>query len=269
MTASGVSVLVSLSFAFVGIGLWAYYEQVPLTGVAAEIVAEQPDRVFAVFAVEAVAVGLKALVVAGALAAAVSSLDSILAALAQTTSALLRSRTRPGNGVRLPRLLVLGWGLVLGLTSLAMDTVAARYDALLDLALAMAGYTGGALLAAVALSLAPFGRDGRGFLWSGPLSALAVFAAVWHQPAAGWFCLLGCVVLLGTWLRRDARGRLAASFLLVVGAALVMGLWRWAEGPGGAVLAWPWYVPLGAVVAWVWGLGLSGRAEPGAVSVTA
>ena len=263
VTASGVSVLVSLSFAFVGIGLWAYYEQVPLTGVAAEIVAEQPDRVFAVFAVEAVAVGLKALVVAGALAAAVSSLDSILAALAQTTSALLRSRTRSGNGVRLPRLLVLGWGLVLGLTSLAMDTVAARYDALLDLALAMAGYTGGALLAAVALSLAPLGRDGRGFLWSGPLSALAVFAAVWHQAAAGWICLLGCVVLLAAWLRMDGRGRPAASLFLALGAGGVLALWRWAEGPGGAVLAWPWYVPLGAAVAWLWGLGLSrGAKEP-------
>ncbi|MXW01069.1 MAG: hypothetical protein F4X59_10125 [Holophagales bacterium] len=257
--ASGASVLVSLSFAFVGIGLWAYYEQAPLTGVAAEIVAEQPDRIFAVFAVEAVAVGLKALVVAGALAAAVSSLDSILAALAQTTSALLRSRARPGNGVRLPRLLVLGWGFVLGLTSLAMDTVAARYDALLDLALAMAGYTGGALLAAVALALAPLGRDGRGFLWSGPLSALAVFAAVWHQPAAGWVCLLGVIVLLWTWLRRDGRGRRGASLLLLVGATLVMALWRWAEGPGGEVLAWPWYVPLGAAVAWLWGLGLSRR----------
>ena len=253
--ASGVSVLVSLSFAFVGIGLWAYYRQTPLAGVAAEIVAEQPDRIFAVFAVEAVAVGLKALVVAGALAAAVSSLDSILAALAQTTAALLRS----GGGVRLPRLLVLGWGLVLGLTSLSMDAVAARYDALLDLALAMAGYTGGALLAAVALSLAPFGRDGRGFLWSGPLSALAVFAAVWHQPAAGWVCLLGGVVLLVAWLRMDGRGRLGAGLFLVLGVGGVLALWRWAEGPGGEVLAWPWYVPLGAAVAWLWGLGLSGR----------
>ena len=262
VTASGVSVLVSLSFAFVGIGLWAYYEQAPLAGVAAEMVAEQPDRIFAVFAVEAVAVGLKALVVAGALAAAVSSLDSILAALAQTTSALLRSRARPGNGVRLPRLLVLGWGLVLGLTSLSMDTVAARYDALLDLALAMAGYTGGALLAAVALALAPFGRDGRGFLWSGPLSALTVFAAVWHQPAAGWICLLGCVVLLAAWLRMDGRGRPGASLFLALGAGGVLALWRWAEGPGGAVLAWPWYVPLGAAVAWLWGLGLSGRPAP-------
>ncbi len=259
VAASGVSVLVSFLFALVGIGLWAYYEQAPLQGAAAQIVAEQPDRIFAVFAVEAVAAGLKALVVAGALAAAVSSLDSILAALAQTTAALLRSRARFGSGVRLPRLLVLGWGLVLGLTSLSMDTVAARHDALLDLALAMAGYTGGALLAAVALALAPLGRDGRGFLWSGPLSVLAVLAAVWHQPLAGWICLLGGGVLLAAWLRMDGRGRFGASLLLILGVGGVLALWRWAEGPGGEVLAWPWYVPLGASVAWLWGLGLSGR----------
>ena len=261
VAASSVSVIVSFAFALVGIGLWAYYQQVPLEGAAAAMVAEQPDRVFAVFAVEAVPAGLKALVVAGALAAAVSSLDSILAALAQTTSSLLGSRARRGSGLRLPRLLVLGWGLVLGLASLLMEPVAARYDALLDLALAMAGYTGGALLAAVLLALAPCGRDGRGFLWAGPLSVLAVFAVAWHQPAAGWICLLGGTALLGTWLRTDGRGRLGASLLLVLGAVLVLALWRWAEGPGGDILAWPWYAPLGAAVAWLWGLGLSGRAQ--------
>ena len=263
VVASSVSVLVSFAFALVGIGLWAYYEQAPLQGVGAAMVAEQPDRVFAVFAVEAVTVGLKGLVVAGALAAAVSSLDSILAALAQTTSSLLGTRVRGGDGLRLARLLVLGWGLVLGVTSLLMDEVAARYDALLDLALAMAGYTGGALMAAVLLALAPCGRDGRGFLWSGPLSVLAVFAVAWHQPVAGWVCLLGGAVLFGTWLRSDGRARLGAGLLLFGGVVLVLALWRWAQGPAGELLAWPWYVPLGAAVAWLWGLGLSGRsAEP-------
>ena len=257
VVASSVSVLVSFAFAVVGIGLWAYYEQAPLQGAGAEIVAEQPDRVFAVFAVEAVPAGLKALVVAGALAAAVSSLDSILAALAQTTTSLVGSRRRAAAGLRLPRLLVVGWGLVLGAASLLMDPVAARYDALLDLALAMAGYTGGALLAAVVLALAPLGRDGRGFLWSGPLSALAVFAVAWHQPAAGWFCLIGGAVLLVTWWRSAGRGRMGAGLLLVAGVALVIALWRWAEGPGGELLAWPWYAPLGAAVAWLWGVGLS------------
>ncbi len=261
VVASSVSVLVSFAFALVGIGLWAYYEQAPLQGVGAAMVAEQPDRVFAVFAVEAVTVGLKGLVVAGALAAAVSSLDSILAALAQTTSSLLGTRVRGGDGLRLARLLVLGWGLVLGVTSLLMDEVAARYDALLDLALAMAGYTGGALMAAVVLALAPFGRDCRGFVWSGPLSVLAVFAVAWHQPAAGWVCLVGGAVLFGTWLRLDGRGRFSGGLLLLAGVALVLALWRWAEGPGGELLAWPWYVPLGAAVAWLWGLGLSGRNE--------
>ncbi len=261
VVASSVSVLVSFAFALVGIGLWAYYEQAPLQGVGAAMVAEQPDRVFAVFAVEAVPAGLRALVVTGALAAAVSSLDSILAALAQTTSSLLGSRGRRDDSLRLPRLLVLGWGLVLSATSLLMDSVAARYDALLDLALAMAGYTGGALMAAVLLALAPRGRDGRGFLWSGPLSVLAVFAVAWHQPVAGWVCLLGGAVLLGTWLRSAGRRRLGAGLLLFGGVALVLALWRWAEGPGGELLAWPWYVPLGASVAWLWGLGLSGRNE--------
>ena len=257
VVASSVSVLVSFAFAVVGIGLWAYYEQAPLQGAGAEVVAEQPDRVFAVFAVEAVPAGLKALVVAGALAAAVSSLDSILAALAQTTTSLVGSRRRAAAGLRLPRLLVVGWGLVLGAASLLMDPVAARYDALLDLALAMAGYTGGALLAAVVLALAPLGRDGRGFLWSGPLSALAVFAVAWHQPAAGWFCLIGGAVLLVTWWGSAGRGRMGAGLLLVAGVALVIALWRWAEGPGGELLAWPWYAPLGAAVAWLWGVGLS------------
>ena len=259
VVASSVSVLVSFAFALVGIGLWAYYEQIPLQGAAAEIVAEQPDRVFAVFAVEAVAVGLKGLVVAGALAAAISSLDSILAALAQTTSALLR--THVAGGLRQARLLVLGWGVVLGVASLLMDEVAARYDALLDLALAMAGYTGGALMAAVLLALAPLGRDGRGFLWSGPLSVLAVFAAAWHGAAAGWVCAVGGAALLVTWLRLDGRDRVGGGLLLALGVAAVLALWRWAEGPGGEVLAWPWYVPLGVAVAWLWGLWLSGRAE--------
>ena len=268
VVASSVSVLVSFAFALVGIGLWAHYRATPLEGAAAAMVAEQPDRVFAVFAVEAVPAGLKALVVAGALAAAISSLDSILAALAQTTSSLLGSLRRRGEGgLRLPRLLVVAWGLVLGVASLLMDGVAARYDALLDLALAMAGYTGGALLAAVLLALAPCGRDGRGFLWSGPLSVLAIFATAWHEPAAGWVCGVGAAVLLGTWLRGTGLRRAGATCLLALGAVFVLALWRWAAGPGGEVLAWPWYVPLGAFVAWLWGLGLSGRARPAAASV--
>ena len=300
VVASSVSVLVSFAFALVGIGLWAYYEQIPLDGAAAEIVAEQPDRVFAVFAVEAVAVGLKGLVVAGALAAAISSLDSILAALAQTTSALLPGRgaggaprasgdpDAPGDpgasgdagavpdsgasagregGLRQARLLVLGWGVVLGVASLLMDEVAVRYDALLDLALAMAGYTGGALMAAVLLALAPLGRDGRGFLWSGPLSVLAVFAAAWHGAAAGWVCAVGGAALLVTWLGSNGRGRVGGGLLLALGVAAVFALWRWAEGPGGEVLAWPWYVPLGVAVAWLWGLALSGRRSGGNSSV--
>lgn len=64
-------------------------------------------------------VGLRGLILSGIFAAAISSLDSILAALSQTTLSLMRKTDHEYTGlehaklVRLSRILVVVWGVIL------------------------------------------------------------------------------------------------------------------------------------------------------------
>src|SRR5690606_13890310 len=119
--------LVTFTVAFVGIGLYAYYQRYPLSGTALALYEEKPDRIFPLFVVYsgAIPAGLKGLIIAGIFAAAVSSLTSILAALSQTTlsafsvmderddSATGGDRDMSRRAVLAGRLLVLMWGVVL------------------------------------------------------------------------------------------------------------------------------------------------------------
>lgn len=194
IVASIAAVGIIAAVALVGVALWAYYKEFPLSAASEALVLERTDRIFPIFVMEVVGPGLKGLVIVGALAAAISSLDSILAALSQTTLSTVylprrqRELTRRGmlrdeedeaeaqRTLRVSRALVLGWGVVLCAAAVGVDRVADSYDSLLDLALAMAGYTGGALLGAFFLAFLPIRARGRGLVWSAPLSVLAVFA---------------------------------------------------------------------------------------------
>jgi len=281
--ASYAAMTITCLVAGVGIALAAYTEQHPLEGLAAELVAAKPDRIFPVFLVEVVPAGLKGLVVAGVFAAAISSLDSILAALAQTTlSAVGPLRTAAAaagaRAVRLSRVLVAVYAIVLCACAIGMDTVAASYGSILDLALAMASYTGGALIAGFFLAFLPLRIDGSGYPFGAALSVGVVFALTSHQawarslPLSPATLCLGAAVLgllawgvarLGPDLRRGVpRGRVMAQ---TVAWAAGLGLLLWLErhgafsrtGPDGesveVVLAWPWYLPVGSLVAFVYG----------------
>ncbi|MEW6071180.1 MAG: hypothetical protein AB1726_01115, partial [Planctomycetota bacterium] len=224
IAAVGVIFLVAL----VGVALFAYYREHPLAGAALDLVAADPDRLFPVFIVEAMPPGLKGVVLAGTFAAAISSLDSILAALAQT-SLSLGGTARRGTGaveppaaarraVRASRLLVAGWGLALGAAAVGMRAVHAHYASILDLALAMGSYTGGALVACFFLALRRRRGDGSGLLWSAPLSVLAVFALVWHQDAARALTAGLALATLGLW--GALRLRPAAAIAETMGVPL-------------------------------------------------
>jgi SSS family solute:Na+ symporter len=179
---SSVSQVVAVLMMFVGAGLFVYYLDHPPGAELKAIFSEDADRVFPVWIVTVLPVGLSGLVLAGAFAAAISSLDSILAALSQTTLSLIRGgnyEAEEGKGgqtprqmIRLSRLLVILWGILL--TAFAIFMQAVRDDTnLINLAFGMTAYTYGPMLGILFLALVGR-RISRPGLIVGLLLSLAV-----------------------------------------------------------------------------------------------
>jgi len=140
----------------VGAGLFAFYELNPLAGDLALLVGERADRVFPVFIVSEIPIGLKGLLIAGILSAAISSLDSILAALSQISLTMFyQPFIRPAAGERhllkVSRMLVIVWGVVLAVMAWQFST--SQLD-LVTLAFSMTTYTWGPMLGLFMLSIA-------------------------------------------------------------------------------------------------------------------
>jgi len=276
----------------VGAGLWVFYEAFPerLSGAAGQAVADNPDMIFPVFMLTQVPAGLTGLIVAGIFAAAISSLTSILAALAQTS---LSAVILPWRGIdldnelsdsanrfllRWSRGLIVGWGVVLCVFAWGIaqyvDAMAARGRDVpfLDLALGLASYVIGTLFAAFLLAWVPLRINGYGLLWSAPLSILAVVAVRFHDPVAQAVCAAVGGLLLVGWgiatLRGDPalRGeRMRRTVPLAVGVAGVWLLSRYFYfvGDAGEVqsIAWPWYAPIGGAYALALGYLLADRRD--------
>ena len=137
------------------------------------------DFVFPIWIVMALPVGLSGLVLAGVFAAAISSLDSILAALSQTTLSLIhhpeRQESRELDPQRLvwqSRLLVILWGLVLTGFTLILK-VASEGIPIVDLAFGMTAYTFGPLLGLMFCALLGKGST-RGLILGSVLSVVLV-----------------------------------------------------------------------------------------------
>ncbi|MCP4591490.1 MAG: hypothetical protein GY842_12160 [bacterium] len=231
---STVGQVVTITVMLVGVGLFAYYKQHPLTGDALAMYNEKGDRIFPIFIVQVIPLGLKGLIIAAVFAAAISSLMGILTALSQVVMSAfynpLRERQlrRRGEEVDLSanveelaekgeataedrrsvlvgRIFVLVWGVVLCAMAYLAQEVSRLYPSILQLGLAMAGYAGGALLAGFLLAFLPLKITGRGYMFSAPLSLLSIFATVWHYYWTHWVCWGGAVLLLFTWLWSLAR----------------------------------------------------------------
>jgi Na+/proline symporter len=286
MLASYCAMIVTILVAGIGIALWAWYDTFPPTGSVAALMAEDVERTLPLFVREVLPAGLRGLVVVGALAAAISSLDSVLAALAQTTlhafvepfqrwrraSSGLAPLGVDGAGARslfTSRLLVLFWAVLLCLAAIQIEGVRDNFPSLLQLALASAGFTGGAMLAAFGLACLPGRRGAEGFLWAAPLSVVTVVLAKFHSPdfpwayAASW---VNAAVFMALWIpfglvRRPRPVGAAQTLVLAFYLFLLTRLAEVGDIVPKRTVSWPYYVPIGCTVAFVFALVLDRPAQ--------
>ena len=148
MIASSGALLLTLLMLLVGAALFAYYEPMRLAGTEPAIFSEDTNAVFPVWIVTELPVGLRGLILAGIFAAAISSLDSILAALSQTTLSLLKQKSGENSEKQilfLSRMLILVWGILLSAFAVELDSLRGKVNVVV-LAFGMISYTTGPML---------------------------------------------------------------------------------------------------------------------------
>lgn len=208
LVGSGVVVIFQfLLFLSVGVAIWA-------AGMApAETAA---DQIFPRFILDHLPSGLAGLVIAGILAAAMSTISSSINALASSVThdfySSITGRTDPTHLLKVGRIFSLVWGAGLVLAALGFYRYATGQDTpVVVLALSIASVTYGALLGSY------------------------VLASRWSR-ARGEDVVVAAVVTLAVMLVVVFARRLSAADGL-----------GWLAPVGR--LAWPWYVPLGTALA--------------------
>ncbi|MEM7386370.1 MAG: sodium/solute symporter [Verrucomicrobiota bacterium] len=147
---SSIGQLLTLLMLMVGAALFVYYQKFPPSEMAASEFAASGDTVFPVWITTTLPAGLSGLIIAGVFAAAISSLDSILAALSQTTLSLFVnsdevSEDRHQNILFYSRLLVVFWGLALSAFAIILNDLRGNIN-MVSLAFGMVAYTTGPML---------------------------------------------------------------------------------------------------------------------------
>jgi len=180
---SSASLLVTVLMLAVGAGLYVYYQQNAPSPAEAALFAKDGDSVFPVWITTVLPPGVTGLILAGAFAAAISSLDSALAALSQTSLSLIHGKKGLEQSdqkrlVRQSRWAVLIWGILLILVAVGLQAIRGQIN-LLSLAFGMVAYTYGPLLGAFLLAMSPIRRDIRG-IWIGTI--LSILLVLWVRP---------------------------------------------------------------------------------------
>jgi len=217
----GSALVVMLQFALflaVGLLLWNHYG-----GVSTEALGlRRTDEIFPKYIIEGLPVGVSGLLLAGIVAAAMSSLSSSLNALASSSmndlyEHVMGAPMNPDHGLLISRGLTLFWGVVfIGFASLFQD----NENPVVELGLSIASFTYGGLLGVFLLGLWHRGTRQRdaivSFLFTIAFMVLVIFG-VWYAPETGWIFTFN-----------PSEAEIAASNLRTIG--------------------WPWYTAIGAGV---------------------
>lgn len=144
---SGFVVFVQFAiFLAVGLALWAYYDQ----ALPADLGLTRDDEIFPLFIIEGLPPGISGLLLAGILAAAMSTLSSSLSALSSSTVTDVWARFRrtpltDAGGLRVGRWATIAWGIAFILPATVFESDSGN---IVILALGIAGITYGGLLGA-------------------------------------------------------------------------------------------------------------------------
>lgn len=179
---SSISLIITVLMLAVGSGLFAWYRQQPPTATEAEWFANDPNYVFPIWITTVLPVGLSGLILAAAFAAAITSLDSILAALSQTSLSAWYGRERlerEGDGpamVLRSRIAVVAWAVILSAFAIIMTRSysSGENKNLIDLAFGILTYTYGPLLGVLIAAILPGQRNLIGLYTGVALSMLGV-----------------------------------------------------------------------------------------------
>ena len=224
MVWSGLFVMLQFGlFLVVGLALWVHYGGAPL----AELGLTRGDEVFPRYVLDEMPQGLRGLLFAGIIAAAMSTLSSSLNALAGSTLMDLlerfgRAPESPEKALALSRVLTLVWAGVFVIFAMLFTSVD---NPVVELGLGIAGFTYGGLLGAFVLGLVSTrARQADAmvaFLVTIAAMVLLIFGLWWSTELGGW---------VADWRptaeARDALGLRAVAWPLypAIGAALMVGL---------------------------------------------
>ncbi len=185
---------------FVGLALVAFYHINPLSGEMAQTVVGEPDKIFPYFVITQLPDGISGLIIAAMFAAGISTLDSALAALSQTSVMGVAPHIFPkmremsdAQIVRISKWAIIFWGVVL--TGLGIMFSLVQAQGLLSLGFKMPGYVYGILIGIAFLSLMRKGRFGAIVVGS----VCSVSFILWLNAvgvSSFWWYPMGAVIVM-------------------------------------------------------------------------
>jgi len=198
--ASAFGAITFYLMALVGLGLVAFYNLNPPDGIVADLLAREPDRVFPHFIIEQIPPGLSGLIIASIFAAGITTLDSALTALSQTTVSggyqrYINKDASESHYLRVSKAFIILWALVL--CSLALIFHIYSTEGLLNLGLQVPGYVYGALLGIALLAL---WRKGS-VIGIGIGTVASIFGVIVLQMfdvAFFWWYPAACIILISS-----------------------------------------------------------------------
>ncbi len=274
---SSVGQIIMVICLFVGVALWMFYKKAGLPGISGkeiELIEESSNNVLPVFIKYRVHPIIGGLIVAGIFAAAISSLEGILSALAEQTISGLRAAGKlkgtDKDHIRQSRVFIIIWGIVLCAMASAFWAVWQGKGLIIELALSVVGLTGGGILGTFLMAFLPRLRRGSTALpWAAALSVMSVLAVAQHTTWSFVVILVATGALFATALIIHGYQGLKMIFTMIPFLVLIyyLNLYKYDDvNAAGEVirrnltLGWPWYAPLGMTIMIIAGVALqSGR----------